>query len=448
MKASIVVGSGLAGCMVARCIAETGAPVVLIDEATSPGGLLGSATGPRGLPVDYGTHYVLDTGPRALVDHMLEVMDPADWITFTGNLPEASYFRGVMDHDSGCLDAKLLEEQKLWQGIRETLERVERTPTENGTLERTLSNSVGPTITEEVYAPVMHKLFTKRLSDLGPSAMKTIVPMRIRMFEGELSRALKKIPRLDKVLAYEKRWDHPTDIVKYYPRRGGVGRWVTDFLDKLRDMGAEVRLGNSVASFDLQGNRIVRCGLKSGESIDVDRVYWTVSPAVLAKSLSVALPSDLPPPSFRDLFLVHFAYRGHPATEAHYVYNFDPDALPYRITLYSNITNTIGPDGIVHGTAECLIDPAEDDPESESVMTTLIEMGLFAEPFEILETTTHRRRRAMVIPDLFLHERAGRMSDAVYGRCGNCSLIGTAREPMFGQHAILDDVAKVLGLPA
>ena len=448
MKASIVVGSGLTGCMLARCLIERGGRVILIDAATTPGGLLGSAAGPRGLPVDYGAHYVLDTGPQRLVDYTLEVMREEDWVKFTGNLPEESFYRGVLDRESGCLDATLLEEDRLWQGVRETLERVETKTDGAETLEQVLLQRLGPTITTDVYAPLMKKIFGTQLADLGPSAMKTIVPMRIRLFERELAKALKTIPKLDDVLAYAKRWDHPSDIAKYYPRRGGVGRWVTDFLDRLRDLGVEVRLGESVAGFEFEGKRISSCRLTGGETVSVESLYWTGSSAAVAKSLSVPLSTDTPPPVFRDLFLVHFAYRGEAATTAHYIYNYDPELLPYRVTLYSNISDEIRSNDVVHGTAECLIAPTDEDPIPQAVTDAVRAMGLFEKPIEILETTTYRRPRAMIVPDRFLYDRAARLSEAIQSRCENCVLVGTARAPMFGQTAILDDVASVLELQA
>src|SRR5690606_9040510 len=200
---AVVVGGGIAGLVAALILLNQGRRVRLIDRAPALGGLMRSVQSPHGQSFDIGTHYLLSTG-----------------------LPEGNMFGGVLNTESGCLDARRLEVSLLERIRREIFDRAGRDmQAEYGTLAEQADAMYGPTAAETLIAPLMRRFTGLPLEELAPDAHHAFGLSRIILLDDAEARAAKKTPQLDQVVAYVRGADNTSSIIKYYPKQGGIGRW-------------------------------------------------------------------------------------------------------------------------------------------------------------------------------------------------------------------------------
>lgn len=331
---AVVVSGGISSITSALLLARDNGDVVLLEQESELGGLLRSHTNSAGQSFDRGTHFVLTTGNEKLDELLVGDLASAEWHEFDDSLLEGHVFNGELSTETGCIDVRALKGEKWRQAAIDIIRCNEREEKRSNFMEKALSE-YGATITEEVYRPVLKKLTGHDLDELGPDIHEDFQMHRLVLFDSPTSLELKKSPRLGSRIAYTQIEDGDSSIVKYYPKQGGVGRWIEHLEEKLVEEGVTIETDARVSGAQVTEDHVTSLSLKDGRMIPTEDHIWTIPPAVLFYAAVYSL--DTSPPPVRDLHLIHLSFDAPIQIDRHYLNVFDPAYKSYRITLYPNI---------------------------------------------------------------------------------------------------------------
>ena len=359
----VVVGGGIAGILAARLARAAGHEVVLVEASPHAGGLLRSVEH-RGHIFDHGTHIPAFTGDDETDTLLFDLPIDGGWREID-RLDVGCHFGGQLS-DRGLPDLRLLDRATYAKAVVEILEAPgEACRSETADIE--LRARFGATVTELVFRPLLDRIYGLEPGDLA-GVLRAFYP-RVIALDRELTLLLKTVARLDDSLGFVDRLDAPP-VDHRYPRRGGCGSWIDALMLAVRGDGTDVRLSTTVTGIDVDSRSVQ---LDDGSSLGVDRLLWTVAPALALRAARAPIPGT-GPPQFVRVDLVHMVHHGAPTTPWHYVMNADPQGRTFRITTYANITGSAEPETRL--TAEVLTPPGRAVTPTEDAVADVIAMGL------------------------------------------------------------------------
>lgn len=442
MSTAIVIGGGVSGLCACRLLAGRHDDIVLIEKEPVLGGLLKSETNDLGHVFDQGTHFITGTTIPELDKVLFEDLNDKDCHIFTDSLAEGNYFNGQLSIDSGCIDTRTLPEEIHAKGLDEIL----KAPEDDGsstTLRDFLVKNYGATFTEHVYAPVVEKFTGMDLGDLDPAAAGAFLITRLVVMDRAASIEAKKSPLLDGKIAWAHRDDGTSDIIKRYPKFGGVGAWVEGMERRIRADGVRVMTGVSVSAVNLENATVRAFELDNGETLECDEVIWTVPPVFFLRAADIEFKSR--PPKFRNMVLLHYSIDTAVNTDLHWVVNFDPDCVAFRITLYPNITTGKRAAPPHHLTVEVMIDDYDADELTNRVFQELKTTGIIPEEAKALYTAHTDIRPGWPILTTGFKESAKTAFDLAAQTAGNVTFVGRGKsENSHFLHVVLEDLYRCL----
>lgn len=422
---TVVVGGGLAGIVSARLLAENGQKVSLVEREDTCGGLLRSLSTDGEFTFDYGTHFALTTGIDALDEMLFEDMSHDEWHIFTGSLKEGHYFNGHFYGESGCPDVRTLPAQIYRQGVAELMSATPATTVPEN-LEVSLLASFGKTFTNKVFRPVMRKFTGSDLSQLHPETHKGFGLSRLIVFDAERSSELKKDPFFDDRIAFTDSSHGVSTIKKYYPRSGGIDRWLNYHIGKLKDLGVDILTERLVSNITFDDDTVRAVTLSDGADIACDELIWTLPTALLLR-LSGRLQNGSAPPSFRNVLLFHFVFDQPVQIDDHWITCYDDTFLTYRATLYPNITNDDVAPPPHRVTVEVLSGETGDlDVMIPRIRSELIELGVIDQSAKTVYQFAHAVERALPVTTTDFHTAAQAQRAVVRDTYSNVRLFGQA----------------------
>lgn len=332
-RSTIVIGSGIAGLLASIQLARSGRSVVLLEQASSLGGLLQSVQNPEGDWFDIGTHVVRDTGNSSADSILFERFEESDW-HYIQTLLSGNYAFGALNELSPYIDARHLPEDQYQRGLHELLNLTDVPRSPRNCLEY-LDQFFGYTFSREIIGPATERLFDCAMQELAPKANLLFSLVRLLVEDADRSRELKRDELIDQKIGFHLRSDAPTTIRFFYPRRGGVGRWVDLLVAQARDAGVDIRPSVAIGHLQRAEDRIESATLSDGQQIPCETLVWSVAPIALLKLAGITL--SLEKPRFRSVSLHHFVFDRPLSTELFYLQNYDPQSDIFRITLYPNL---------------------------------------------------------------------------------------------------------------
>ncbi len=445
MVNAVIVGGGLSGLFAARVLLKKGLSVTLVEQSEKLGGLMRSDVGPGGRFYDKGTHFVLDTGVNAVDEILLEGMDISDWICIEDNLKEGSFFNGVLNTESGCPDIRTASPTIRTAAAYELISNLGKSCSEPSSLKEYLLNTFGPCLLENFFTPNIRKLLGCAPETLAPDAHRALGLSRVILFDSIPAKVLKSLDALSEVLAYGHRNDHQSSIRKFYPKMGGVGRWIVNCEEMLRRGNANIAAGCTVASIEFGDGRISSVRLSDGQRIECDHLVWSTAPIGLLKLMGLST-SNSTRPEFRDLALHHIVMDQPPSTDLHYSYCFDPSMQSYRTTFYTSIC----PPGVFEGGHHFTVEQitAHDEPvlnsNSIAVFQEHKDMGLIRPDAKIIDSELEMWPRALPVATPQLGTVLRKQTNLVKASATNVSMIGRASDGSHFQQGILTSTFDAL----
>jgi protoporphyrinogen oxidase len=340
MHQIVVVGGGYLGSMAGVLFSQNSdVEVTIIEKQTQLCGLYNTAHRMDGRSFDFGSRAILQTGVAEVDDVVFALLPDLEYPKTTDNLKEFSFQNGVLCEHSNCLDARSLP-ANIWLKGKAELLKLSSQDVVNMQFSDLLHCSIktyGETYTKHLIEPAMRKLTGLELSSLEPNALQIHGLQRIIIADEAESRDLKsQCPFNDNRIAFSRYDNNKSSMVKTYPVRSGL----TDYADRVsnylhKQSNVNVLLGEQVVEISHNKNIVEALRLENGVEISCDSVFWTIPSAFFAKLWGMDL-AEFKKPKFRNTILVHLIAEGELKTDGYYVYNYAPEFLSYRTTIYNN----------------------------------------------------------------------------------------------------------------
>ncbi len=362
----IVVGGGLVGLFSSILLADRFSSVTLIERAPHLGGLLRSSNDSNGACFDLGTH-VPNFTLKPEVDEILfgtkEEIEQ-NWTIFEYIYP-AAYSAGKWNPETSIMDARHLDEPLYEKAVEELLERSSESQATN--LAEHVLETFGPTLCENLFAPLVRKLYGVEAQELVTSSSVSYFGLtKIVAFERERTQELMQNEVFAAKLGYTTHDDYNTsrndrfrDYYLYPKGRNGVGFWMKRLEQLAQEKGVRICLNEFVSSLESKDGSVTSVQLgESKETLPCDFVAWTAPPAFALQAAGV--PVGPPKSIFRTASVFHYSFDKPLLNKrSAYIWNWDPSFLSFRVTLYPNIDPQAENDYSL--TAEVLSSPEEAD---------------------------------------------------------------------------------------
>jgi protoporphyrinogen oxidase len=374
----LIVGGGIAGIVAGLRASAGGHAVTIVEKQPALGGLLASVEPDRegGHSFDLGTHIPAETGEPALDHELFGWMRPGEW----QQLPElkaANYWNNALCLAGSFLDLRTLPTDHYREVLPGLLRPVAAPGHLFGTLAEQIVEGYGREMLDHVFEPILRKFYGVGAAGLSPDAHLLFGLSRFVCLDPEQTRVLKREPALDAKLAFHSAREKSPGLASpsaFYPRNGGVGRWVAGLERILRERGVEVRTGSSVKTLDVAAG----VALTSDDCrLEFDRLCWSLPAGMLLRASGNAAAADFGAPSLSSIILYHFVANGPVPTTAHYVTCYDPTLRSFRVTIYGNLQpESAGPARL---TVEVIVPQSgQAKPAPAEIFDELQQMGLVA----------------------------------------------------------------------
>ena len=360
-KKVVVVGSGIAGITAAYFEAKKGNSVTLIDSDERAGGLLKSDFA-NNRYFDYGTHILTETGITQLDDFLFSNLNNNNCMV-KDQINAANYFNKKMNSKNCYVDISSLSEQDYLKGCDELLAA---NNLDSESLELFFINRFGKTIYKNIFKPVSEKYMGIDPSLLSAKAGVFFDLSRLLAFDESTTK------RLTESKIYNAKLGHHTrlkGIKKFYPREGGMGGLIDLLMNKLKDVGVDIKLSTNIKGIVQENGRVV--SLVTEEEISTDKLVWTLPSSYL--SFLSGLDRKASPPKFRNTGIYDFTFEKALNSEATFINVYDVEMLSGRVTLYQNLSQS--------NNYSCTVEVLADDGIElgdmiDTIQKELTEMGI------------------------------------------------------------------------
>ena len=229
--------------------------------------------------------------------------------------------------------------------------------------------------------------------------------------------------------------------MNFYPRKGGVQAWVDGLEEQLIELNATIHTGTTIQSISREGS-VVKNVVTDQGVIELDDLYWTVSPANLFKLVGQPFPSGLQPPQFRSGALLHLAFDRDFLTDLQFFYCHDPDKLTFRTTLYSNLRAEGKGEAPFNCTVEIMCD-AETVAASnleEQLLQEMREMEVISEEHQVTYSKLVTSAKGFPIPTLGFNRSMIELADDCEGMAENLLVMGRATGKVHFMNDVLCEI--------
>ena len=436
-----VVGGGLAGIAAAFYACRQGKKVTLIESAPGLGGLLRSHHREGMGWFDFGTHLLGKTGIEEVDSAFFEELTSDEsWINHD-HCPAGVYFRDRLSL-SGFVDVRALDQEVYERGFREFLGLEEGYEFEN--LRDATEGTFGSVFADEVFDPIARKFFGESLGALNPDALRLLGVSRIVGATAEESAELKEGNRWhDHRLAFHNPRTSARQGGVFYPRAGGIGKWVESMERRLVEDGVEIRLSSEVqrVEFEVESSR-GHLNTRSDDQITFDELVWTVPPVFLLKAAGVTIPASTIP-KFTKTILIDMVLSEAVRSDVFYVNCMEPTMDSFRVTLYDAMQCTDG-ENPSRVTVEIIVPPGKDESgiSPESILMEMKEMGITSSGASIVAAETAEIPFGFPIPSNEFASDQEKIRSAAFELSPSITLLGRAGGNAFFMRDVLSEVHR------
>lgn len=424
----MVVGGGIAGILSAFHLKGKFEEVFLVEKQDNIGGLLNSFSPEKGLCFDFGSHVLAQTGISD-IDELLfdECIDNESLWNKIPSMKVGNFFRGQMDNEGPCIDARLLDEEIYEQGLIEFIKALPKDSFDN--LKIQLIEMYGETFAKEIFEPIVHKLFGVSAELLSPNSYELFVPKRIKLLNNEITKELKKLMLFDDRMAFHT---HSDSRIHFYPKTGGMGQWIKGLYEKLINTGVKILTNEQVEIIQHRNGKVEMVQLSQCQ-IPVEQLVWTIPPIMLLKAANISSLSQAP--QFRKVKLMHFVLDRPFNSQNAYINCYDSSYRSFRITLYPNLSGNYD----LHKCTVEILYTEFTDADEEIILDELMKMGIVPKDTKILKAYQIDVNVGFPIRTNQYNKLLQSQNDLINNEFNNVLLLGKSSGTSFYMNEILQE---------
>jgi protoporphyrinogen oxidase len=352
---------------------------------------------------DCGTH-VPDFTTHPEIDEILfgtrEEIE-RNWTVFK-HLHSANFYGGRWYDRSSTVDARALPEEDYCKGIVELLSRDKVSTDRN--LAAYLNETMGPTLTTKLYAPIVLKLYGVEADQLITSSSVGYFGLtRLIALTPSVTNKLKELEVFDAKLGFHSAASEAAEAGHLYPKQRGVGYWIEHLTDKALSKGVKILTHEVIER--ITANRGVISSVRLGnrkEDIPCDFLVWTAPPAQALRAAGIPTAAD--PTIYRTASIFNYSFDKEITNKKSlYLWIWDPAYKGFRITLYPNLRPHVPGNDV---TVEVLSGPQEtQDVSLKDICREIIEIGLVPRDAKVLSESKKVLHNTFPVPTAG-HEQA------------------------------------------
>jgi len=448
----VIVGAGLAGLFAARALHHFGIQDIhIIEKTNGVGGLLRStvAINPLDDGVDYsfdlGTHFILGTAHPEIDSILFQDVTNEDYYEFHNSLLEGHFINGKLYDRSGCINIAQFSETLQAQIKSELCKQVVSDSDESHEfLSDAFVEKYGFTATGSILEPIFEKLTGQSSKALSSKMEETFFASRLITEGRAQSKVLKRDPAWDKRIAFADCRDGTSDILKRYPKHGGIGKWLGSMAENLLGDGIQIHTGCTVESMNESQGTVESISLSNGHAIDCHHLIWTLPPIFLAQTAGIDVPSLKP--SVRRVGINNFLVDQNPITRPYWITVLDPNLLTYRVTLYDNFAKCESRTEAYKVTVEVLHDGSfEGSKENQNIIfEELRTMGIVPGDAKALWADTTNVSEGVPILTPSIIETTLKQIRSLEKYFSNISIVGRRPDRGHGQIPVVVDIYETI----
>ena len=391
----VFVGGGLPSLLFASLLTKLkpANPIIIIESSNRPGGQFKSIEYPNGAVFDQGMHIYYETEIQEIDEAFLEILPSRDWHYLTDNHKDIAgiFFNGKLQITTPYPDLRGYSLEKREGFIHSLFQNLENSiPTSYSNMSELLHYHFGLRVTEEVFEPILRKLYSLNAKELDPLAFRLTAMNRIVLFNEQATEDLMKSEYLRARIAFPDQLKLPISRKSrsrgLYPKKFGFGKIIDTLVQSLEKSGVVFLLNTRIKDVVLDNFKIkyLTCDDQMKSQIEVHNgVIWAADVFGLLKSIGQPVESKI---QFGLKRYINILLDKDPKMGGlYYFYNFDEISGIFRVTNYSSYCA----DAIKNGTFPICVEywmPKEANEEEivTEVSNDLIEMGIIGSEAEIL----------------------------------------------------------------
>ncbi len=459
----IVVGGGLPSLILAQYIAndDPDASILIVEKECAVGGQYSSANHEQYGYLDYGMHVYYDTCVATLDKIMEDALPASEWHVYEGNDkdPCGIFWRGKLQLNMPYPDLRSWPTEKKFKFLFEMLNSHEHVISD-ASLKGALVRHFGPSLVDEVLAPIYRRNYRLDLSEIAEFAWKFQALNRVVLIEEEAFTHLMDSAHVRSKIATTSQFNE--HILRFkrsgqralYPKKFGFAHVIDGLVCNLEKSGVEIRTSTTVAAVERDGQSISSLRLGTGESLRAKRqVFWTAGMMSLKALLEpeVDITAGVESCAKPQINYVHFILKRPPKVkDVYYIYSFAEGGKTFRVALYPNYCKgQFEQDGVAKICSEFWVYPDEhlsDEEVIEQARRELLQMGILEDAADIVDVVLRRQSFGGVpLPKIKLFADMKALGEELKRHVGGNVALGGAfsdNECFFVHEVIKDNVAK------
>ena len=414
-KVNVIVGGGLSSMMIAKMIKKyknPNAKIIIVEKDSKIGGQFGSTDyGEQGY-FDFGMHIYYDSCIAEIDSLFTSILSDDEWNIMEGNYKDAAgiFWNGKLQTDFPYPDLRTAPIEKKKEYISDLFLNIEETKNKklpaNANAYEILKHHFGTLITDEIFVPILEKLYHNHPSNLAEMATLITKIDRVALFEENVILDFMKSPEIQSRICFTNQYTLPVKRNNsqraIYPKKYGMFRALEKLKHSLEQDGVIFFTSTAVSDLKIDKKNITSLSISNENEIieftEIENVYWTAG----LPSLSSALKLDLSHLKFdkqlNKAYYINFLFEKEPQMDKLYYFHcFDKGFRTFRVTNYFNYCKTANEN---RGYPVCVefwaneIDPKEDDEIINLALKELKMFGVINEDNNVLFSVANKEHGA------------------------------------------------------
>ena len=317
---------------------------------------------------DYGIHTIYETGVEELDSILNNFLPKNHWIKLSGLKRDygGSYINGTLQNNSAYVDVRNLKLKNVniyRQDFLDNLKNNKKNSNPPLSAKDYLEKKYGKIITEDLFEPILSKLYPFSLNETHPFIAQLLPLSRIVLFDNEDMNKYSKLDQFNVSIAFPDQLKMPAHLVSsksaWYPKKYGMFNFIKAMIDSLKKMGVIIKNNCQVKDVStIKGLSIVKISENKNDYIidNINQIFWTsgITSAyfTLNKTNKIKITFDHP---VKTAF-VNFGLNTPPRVkQLFYVYCLEKGFITHRLSCPTNFCPTSYQDGIHRLTAEVVL---------------------------------------------------------------------------------------------